>query len=132
VTFKVDAALIRSSIGTVPVPFEGIPFLDSVDPPSMEELHMFFDPQHRAPDRVSHLIGICIFSSLHRLLAKIVQHNVWSMARRSELVLKRVRFLCTLIQRICLFKQVVFTMLEMRDEHQTGLPFACLVTKICM
>jgi hypothetical protein len=23
-------------------------------------------------------------------------------------------------------------MLEMRDEHQTGLPFACLVTKICL
>jgi hypothetical protein len=23
-------------------------------------------------------------------------------------------------------------MLEMCDEHQTGLPFACLVTKICM
>jgi hypothetical protein len=21
---------------------------------------------------------------------------------------------------------------EMHDEHQTGLPFACLVTKICM
>jgi hypothetical protein len=23
------------------------------------------------------------------------------------------------------------TMLEMRDEHSTGLPFACLITKIC-
>jgi hypothetical protein len=23
-------------------------------------------------------------------------------------------------------------MLEMRDEHQTGLPFACLVTRICL
>jgi len=26
----------------------------------------------------------------------------------------------------------VLTMLEMRDKHQTGLPFACLVTKICL
>jgi len=26
----------------------------------------------------------------------------------------------------------VLTMLEMRDEHQTGLPFASLVMKICM
>jgi hypothetical protein len=34
VTFRVDAALIRSFIGTDPVPFEGIPFPNSVDPPS--------------------------------------------------------------------------------------------------
>jgi hypothetical protein len=45
-----------------------------------------------------------------------------------------VRFLYALIQRIpfCLYKHIVLTMLKMSDEHQTGLPFACLVTKICM
>jgi hypothetical protein len=134
VTFRVDVALIGSFIGIDPVPFEGIPFPYSVDPPSMEELHMFLYPQYRAPDRVSHSIRIGIFSSLHHLLAKIVQHNQWPMARQSELVLKRARFLYALIQRIpfCLYKHIVLTMLEMRDEHQTGLPFACLVTKICM
>jgi hypothetical protein len=63
-----------------------------------------------------------------------VQHNLWPIARRSELVLKRVRFLYALIQRVpfCLCKHILLTMLEMRDEHQTGLLFACLVTKICM
>jgi hypothetical protein len=32
----------------------------------------------------------------------------------------------------CLCKHIMHTMLEMRDEHLTGLPFACLVTKICL
>jgi hypothetical protein len=134
VTFRVDAALIGSFIETDPVPFEGIPFPDFVDPPSLEELIIFYDPQHRAPDRVSHSIRIGIFSSSHRLLAKLVQHNLWLMARRSELVLKRERFLYALIQRIpfCLCKHIVLTILQMRDKHQTSLPFVCLVTKICI
>jgi hypothetical protein len=134
VTFRVDAVLIGSFIGIDPIPFKGLPFLDFVDPPSMEELLVSFDPQHRALNRVSHSIRIGIFSTPCRLLAKIVQHNLWPMARRSELVLKRVRFLYALIKRIpfCLCKHIVLSMLEMHDEHRIGLPFACLVTKICM
>jgi len=134
VTFRVDAALIGSIIGTDPVPFVDSPFPDSVVSHSMEELPMFFDPQHRAQDRVSHFFRIGIFSSPHCLLVKIVQHNLWPIARRSELFYKRTRFLYALIQRIpfCLCKHIVLTMLEMRDEHQTSLPFACLVTRICL
>jgi hypothetical protein len=97
VTFKVDVALIGTIIRTDPIPFEGSPFPNSVVSPTMEELLMFFDPQHRAQDRVFHSIKIGLFSSLHRLLAKIVQHNLWPMARRSELVYKRARFLYGLI-----------------------------------
>lgn len=77
-TFKINAALVGSFIGTNPVPFEGISFPDSVNPPSMEELLEFFDPHLQ--DRVSHSIMISLFSSLHRLLAKIVQHNLWPIA----------------------------------------------------
>jgi hypothetical protein len=53
---------------------------------------------------------------------------------RSELVCKRARFLYALVQRVpfCLCKRIVLTMLEMRDEHQIGLPFACLVIRICL
>jgi hypothetical protein len=63
-----------------------------------------------------------------------VQHNLWPIAQRSELVYKRARFLYALIQQIpfCLCKHIVLTMLEMRDEQQTSLPFACLVTWICL
>jgi hypothetical protein len=42
VTFRVDAALIGTIIGTNPVPFEGSPFPDFVVSPTMEELLMFF------------------------------------------------------------------------------------------
>jgi hypothetical protein len=41
VTFKVDAALIVSFIGTNPVPFEGIPFPDFVDPPPWKNCACF-------------------------------------------------------------------------------------------
>jgi hypothetical protein len=32
----------------------------------------------------------------------------------------------------CLCKHILNILLEMRDDHSTGLPFACLVTKICL
>jgi len=53
---------------------------------------------------------------------------------RSELVCKRARFLYAFVQRvpICLCKHIVLTMLEMHDKHHIGLPFACLVTRICL
>jgi hypothetical protein len=133
VTFRVDAALIGTTIGTDPVLFECTPFPDSVVSPTMEELLMFFDPQHRVQGRVSHSIRIGLFSSLHHLLAKIVQHNLWPMSRRRQLVYKRARFLYALIQRIpfCLCKHIVLIMLEMCDEHLADLPFTCLVTRFC-
>jgi hypothetical protein len=76
---------------------------------------MFFDPQHRAQDKVSHYIMIGIFSSPHRLLAKIVQHNLWPTTRRSELVYKRARFLNALVLLVPFYlcKHIVLTMLEM-------------------
>jgi hypothetical protein len=48
--------------------------------------------------------------------------------------LKRARFLYALVMRMpfCLCKHIMQTMLEMKDEYSTGLPFACLVTKICL
>jgi hypothetical protein len=44
VIFRVDAAFIGTIIGTDPIPFGGIPFPNSMDSPTMEELLMFFDP----------------------------------------------------------------------------------------
>jgi hypothetical protein len=122
----VDPALTGKFIRVDPIPFEGIPFSNSMDPPSMEELLDFFAPQ-RAHDRVTHSIRIKLFSSPHRLLAKIVLHNLWPIVQRSELVLKRARFLYALIHKIPFYlcKHIVLIMLEMRDEHQRGLPFVC-------
>jgi hypothetical protein len=79
-------------------------------------------------------IKIGAFSPPHSLLAKIVQHNLWPTIRRSELILKRAQFLYAIVMRLsfCLCKHILNIMLESRDEHTTGLPFACLVTKIIL
>jgi hypothetical protein len=76
VTFRIGAALISTFIGIDLVPLEGVPYPDSVDPPSMEEMIEFFDPHHRAQDRAPQSIKIGVFYSPHQLVAKIVQHNL--------------------------------------------------------
>ncbi len=38
VTFKVDTALISAFIGVPLVPHEDVPYPDSMDPPSMEDM----------------------------------------------------------------------------------------------
>jgi len=93
----------------------------------------FFDPHQHNRHRNPQSIKIGTFNSPHRLLSKIVLQNLWPLVRRSQLVLKRARFLYALIQSIpfCLCKHIVLTMLEMKDDHQVGLPFGCLVTRIC-
>jgi len=111
---------------------EGVSFTGGMDPPSMDDLMDFFDAHPQGDERAHQDIKIGAFSSSHRLLAKIVLHNMWPITRRSELVLKRARILYALIMRMlfCLCKHIMHTMLEMRDEHSTGLPFARLVMKI--
>lgn len=92
----------------------------------------FFYAHPQGKERAHSHIKIGAFSPPHRLLAKIVLHNLWPIARRSELVLKMAHFLYALVMRIpfCLCKHILNTMLDMRDDHSTLLPFACLITKI--
>lgn len=99
VTIRVDAALISTFIRVPMAPNEGVPYQDSVDPPSMEEMIQFFDHLHHNRDRNPQSIKIGTFNSPHRLLAKIVLQNLWPLVRRSQLVLKRARFLYALIQK---------------------------------
>jgi hypothetical protein len=67
------------------------------------------------------------------MLAKIVQHNLWPVARRS-LILKRAQFVYAvhLFLPFCLCKHILGVMLEARDESNTGLPFGCLITQIIL
>jgi hypothetical protein len=97
----------------------------------MEEMMLFFAPHNRVRDSQS--IKIEVFGSPHRLLARIVLQNLWPLVRRSQLTLSRARFLYVLIHRVlfCLCKHIVQTMLEMKDDNQVGLPYGCLVTRIC-
>jgi hypothetical protein len=112
----------------------GFPFTDILEPHSIDDLMDFFDAHPQGEERAHAHIKIGVFSPLHRLLAKIVLHNLWSQARRSELVLKNARLLYAIVMRIplCLWKHIMHTLLEIRDERNTSLSFACLITQICL
>jgi len=68
------------------------------------------------------------------MLAKIVQHNLWPVARRSDLILKKAQFVYAVHLRLpfCLCKHFLGVMLEARDESNTGHPFGCLITQIIL
>jgi hypothetical protein len=70
----------------------------------------------------------------HRLLAKIVEHNLWPIVRRSDLILKRAQFLYAicLTLPLCLCKHIVDIMLEVRDENNIGHPFGYLIIQIIL
>jgi hypothetical protein len=100
----------------------------------LEQLRDFFGSHPQGDERAHAHIKIGAFSLPHQLLAKILLQNLWPTACRSELVLKRAHFLYALVMRMpfCLCKHILNRMLEMRDDHSTGLPFTCLVTKFCL
>jgi hypothetical protein len=59
--------------------------------------------------------------------------NIWPQARRNELTLKKATLLYAIVMQtpLCLYKHILHTMLEVRDEKNTSLSFGCLITHIC-
>jgi len=115
-------------------PISANPFNEVLEPPTLDQLKDFFHAHPQGEERAHPNIKIGSFSPPLRLLAKIVQHNLWPTVRRSELILKRAQFLYAIVMRLpfCLCKHILDIMLESRDDHATGLPFACLITKIIL
>jgi hypothetical protein len=68
------------------------------------------------------------------MLAKIVQHNLCPVIRRSDLILKRAQFVYAISLRLpfCLSKHILGIILEARDEGNTSLLFGCLLTQIIL
>jgi hypothetical protein len=68
------------------------------------------------------------------MLAKIVQHNLWPVIRRSDLILKMTQFVYAIHLRLpfCLCKHILGIILEAHDESNTDLPFGCLLTQIIL
>jgi len=99
----------------------------------MDDLREFF---HAVPkgEKSATIIRIGTLSPSHRLLAKIVQHNLWPVVRRSDLILKKAQFVYAIHLRLpfCLCKHIMSFMLEACDEGNTGLPFGCLLTQIIL
>jgi hypothetical protein len=125
----VDPQIINQVIGVPILQISASPYNEVVLPPSMEDLREFF---HAVPQGEEHAttIGIGALSASHRMLAKIVQHNLWPVVRRSDLFLKRAQFVYAIHLRLpfCLCKHILEVILEARDESNTGLPFDCLLT----
>jgi hypothetical protein len=93
----------------------------------------FFHAVPQGEERAT-TIRIVALSPPHRLLPKIIQHNLWPIVRMSDLILNRAQFLYAICVRMpfCLCKHILDIMLEARDENNTGLPFGCLITQIIL
>jgi hypothetical protein len=104
-----------------------------VEAPFLEDLREFFHAIPQGEERATNII-IDVFSPSHHLLAKIVQHNLWLIVPRSDLIQKRAQFLYAIVMRLpfCLCKHILNIMLEVRDKNTTELPFGCLIMQIIM
>jgi len=80
---------VISHIIRVPV-FEifAILYNEVVLPLSLDDLKEFFQPVPQGEERPT-TIRIGALSPSHRMLAKIIQQNIWPIVRRSDLILKR-------------------------------------------
>jgi hypothetical protein len=79
-------------------------------------------------------IRIGALTATHRMLAKIVQHNLWPVVRRNDLILKRAYILYVICLRLpfFLFKHILGVILEAYDESNTSRPYGCLLTQIIL
>jgi hypothetical protein len=99
----------------------------------MDDLREFFHAVPQEEERAT-TIRIGALSPSYRLLAKIVQHNLWPVVRRSDLTLKKAQFVYAIHLRLPFFlcKHIMTVMLEALDKGNIGLPFGCLLTQIIL
>jgi hypothetical protein len=128
-TITIDPQIISQFIGVPVLQMFASPYNEVVLPPSMDDLREFFHAVPQGEERAT-TIRIGALSAPHRMLAKIVQHNLWPVVRRSDLILKKAHFVYAIHLRLpfCLCKYILGVILEVRDESNTGLPFGCLLT----
>jgi hypothetical protein len=129
----VDPQVINYIIRVLVLEISASPYNEVVLPPSLDDLGELFRAVPQG-EECSTAIRIGALSSTHRMLAKIIQQNIWPVARRSDLILKRPQFVYVihLCLPFCLCKHILGVMLEARDESTAGLPFGCLLTQIIL
>jgi hypothetical protein len=84
----VDPQIISQFIGVPVLDLPASPYNKVVLPPSMDNFREFFHIVPQGEER-STTIRIGALASSHRMFAKIVQHNLWPVVRRSDLILKK-------------------------------------------
>jgi hypothetical protein len=129
----VDPQVISHIIRVPVLEISASPYNEVVLPPSLDDLREFFHAIPQGEER-STSIRIGALSPSHRMLAKIIQQNIWPVARCSDLILKRAQFVYAVHLRLpfCLCKHILGVMLEARGEGNVGLPFGCLLTQIIL
>jgi hypothetical protein len=117
---QIDPRVISKIIGVPMLHIYASPFNEVAKAPTLEDLREFFHAVPQSEERATN-IRIGAFSPSHRLLTKIVQHNLWPTVRRSDLIQKRAIFLYAIIMRLpfCLCKHILSIMLMARDENTT-------------
>jgi hypothetical protein len=85
---RVDTYIISQIIRVPVLQQPASPYNEVVLPPSLDDLREFFQAMPQGEERDTS-IRIGALSAPHRMLAKIVQHNLWPVVRRSDLILKR-------------------------------------------
>jgi hypothetical protein len=132
-TITVDPQIISQLIGVPVLQIPGSPYNEVVIPHSLDDLREFFHVVPQGEERAT-TIRIGALYAPHRMLAKIVQHNLWLVVRYSDLILKRAQFVYAISLHLpfCLCKHILGIILEARDEGDTGLPFGCLFTQIIL
>jgi hypothetical protein len=129
----VDPQIISHFIGVPVLDLSNSPYNEVVLPSSLDDHREFFHAVPQGEERHT-TIRIGALAPSHRLLAEIVQHNLWPVVRRNDLILKKAQFVYAIHLRLpfCLCKHIMSVMLEARDERHTGLPFGCLLTQIIL
>jgi hypothetical protein len=129
----VDRQVISHIIQVPLLEISASPYNEVVLPPSLDGLREFFHAIPQGEER-STSIRIGALSPSHRMLAKIIQQNIWHVARCSDLILKRAQFVYAVYLHLpfCLCKHILGVMLEARDEGNAVLPFGCLLTQIIL
>jgi hypothetical protein len=114
---QIDLQMISDLIDVPVLPISASPFSEDMEAPTSEQLREYFNAHPQGHESACVFIKIGAFPPPHRLLEKIVLHNLWPTTRRSELVLKRAQFLYALCIRLpfCLCKHILNLMPEMRD-----------------
>jgi hypothetical protein len=95
----VDPQVISQIIGVPVLQISASPNNEVVLPPFLDGLQKFFHVVPQGEER-STAIKIGALSLPHRILAKIVQHNLWPVVRRSNLILKRAQFVYAICLRL--------------------------------
>jgi hypothetical protein len=120
----VDHQIINQFIGVPMLQSSASLYNEVVLPLSLDDLKEFFHAVPQGEERAT-TIRISALTAPHRRLAKIVQHNLWPVVRRSDLIFKRAQFVYAicLCLTFCLCKDILGVILEARDEGNIGLPF---------